>query len=355
MKPRASLAAAVAIIVGIAAVVGLVTLRSKAPADVKVVTKVVSLSCPDADMQCFIAELLKIQSSSGSKVALDTMGQFIADKPQLLGMCHTVLHSLGEQAWRNLGDITKVYQEGTDQCSSAFLHGALVRAFDEVPETGLADRAKTLCQGLGQINVAAGNECTHGIGHAIMVQLKSFDRSAVVCESLTMNDGRGGCLEGLMMEYSSTFPMDAVGGAQAAIAAYKSCLGLKETVSTQMCIYTVGEPSLRSDGRDGDAAPSWKRCVDLVPTDMLTYCARGLGKGAPSQMNWDPLATAKICSQVPSPYGSECVLVAVQTLTYVVQNAQAPYAMCDALTGAYGKTCQDALPEIDRYLAGLKQ
>lgn len=355
MKPRASLVAALVIVLGLVGVGSLLMVRSNTPADVKTVTKVVSLTCPETDMQCFVTELLKIQASSGSKVALDAMGAFVAEKPQMLGLCHTVIHSLGEQAWRNLGDMTKVYKESTDQCSSAFLHGALVRAFDDIPEAGLADRAVTLCTGLGALNKVAGSECSHGIGHAIMVQLNSFERSAAVCESLDANSGRGGCLEGLMMEYSSKFPMDAVGGAAAAVEAYKSCGKLEHPESRQMCVYTVGEPSLRSDGRQGDLAPSWKRCLDFVPADMLTFCARGLGKGAPSQMNWDPLTTAKICSQVPSPYGADCVHVAVETLAYVVRNTEAPHAMCEALAGEYQKACLDALPAIDEYIAKLQQ
>jgi hypothetical protein len=277
------------------------------------------------------------------------INQFVKDYPQTVGTCHSVVHTLGINAYLKNKDIRKIYSEGSNTCSWAFLHGAIISAYKDVSEKDLSQITKNLCTSLKELDQTAEGECYHGVGHAVMLATKNFAKAMGVCEVIEDERGLTSCIQGAIMEYSATFPNDPVGGASVAEQTYKDCLSLNSPAVKSYCIYSVGESSLRSDGRAGDVKLSWKRC-QVVGSEFLHDCAKGLGKAAPDQEGWNSKGAVKICNDLPDSYQQDCNLVAVTTLATVLLDAKYVPEYCSLIKAKFKDECLAVLPEINDYI-----
>lgn len=309
----------------------------------------IKLNCPDKSESCLTEQLLKIQEVNGSKEALSQASEFVKENPSLVGSCHTVIHSLGVSAYSKLKSMERVFNEGSNICSWAFLHGAIIAAYQNESEEKMRDLTTGLCLPLSEIDRTAEGECYHGVGHAIMLVTKKFALAMSSCEVISDDRGLTSCIQGAIMEYSSTFPTDPVGGAEVASRTYKDCLTLESEKSRKYCVYSVGESSLRADGRNGNVGPAWERC-QIVGESLLHDCAQGLGKAAPDQVGWTAPKASIVCNALPTDYQQDCNLVAATTLGTVLLNDKYVIEYCGLIDTKFKDQCLSLLPEVRKYI-----
>lgn len=315
--------------------------------------KLVKLSCPDKSERCLTTQLVAIQLKYDSKTALKLISNYVVENPDQVGTCHTVVHTLGINDYLKYKDLTRVYREGSNTCSWAYLHGAIIAAYKTATLENATEITKNLCIGLASEDTTAEGECYHGVGHAVMLATNDFAKAMSVCEVILDDRGLTSCVQGAIMEYSAKFPMDPVGAASIATQTYKDCLTLTQEKTKTYCIYSVGESNLRADGRQGDVRPAWKRC-QVLGEKYLQECARGLGKAAPDQLAWDPEGSAKICNGLPVKYQDDCNAIAAMTIGTVLLDEKYTIAYCGFVLSPRKEACLEVLPTVKDYVSRNK-
>lgn len=353
-RPRL-LVALLLLFTAIVALTSLFTIGSKKSSDIPVKNKLlIKVNCPDKSESCLTAQLLKIQKDYGSKEALNQAQSFVKENPTTVSLCHSAVHSLGISAYATLKSMDKVFKEGSNICSWAFLHGAIIAAYQGSTQESMDKLTLGLCSPLTQLDRTAEGECYHGVGHAVMLVSKNFALAMQNCEMIQDSRGLTSCVQGAIMEYSSTFPTDPVGGAELASKTYSDCLALRSEQTKKFCVYSVGESNLRADGREGDVIPAWKRC-QVVGELLLHDCAQGLGKAAPDQAGWTAGKASKVCNGLPGDYQQDCNLVAATTLATVLLNEKYVLEYCDLVRSDLKSGCLSVLPEVRKFIESNKK
>src|SRR5262249_25594939 len=113
--------------------------------------------------------------------------------------CHMIAHHLGHEAYAASGNLAKVLEMGDVRCMKGYYHGVM--------EAALAARAKQGELGIiGLCDPFMGEEkrwdgCVHGLGHGLMWRNShDIERSIADCDSLSLDQGRSRCEDGVLME-----------------------------------------------------------------------------------------------------------------------------------------------------------
>ena len=312
---------------------------------------IIDLNCQAQDLPCLTEQVLAARSANGNKAALDLVASYLDENPNNIDLCHTVVHSIGVAAWPEVKDITKIVTEGSSICSWAYLHGAMIAQFGGRTGDAVYTQAAVDCPQLKLIDNAAWGECSHGLGHAIYSALdRDFAATASICDRLTMDEGRIGCIQGAIMEHTNAFPTDPASALDAAKTLYRQCDALESTDMAENCVFSATDVSLRSDVDTKGAGAAWSRCEQLAGRH-LESCAQGMGKAAVVQSHFIAADAGVMCASIPGPYGETCTRVAVDTFTTIFGDQVRAAEFCQKIDARLAVACRDELPNAARILA----
>jgi hypothetical protein len=121
--------------------------------------------------------------------------------PSLRQTCHASSHLLGTVIWLRFGESSFV--PGGGACAFGVYHGILQQIARDTPGE-LRSKAESLCGVLAAENTAQGEECIHGIGHALALVVDSLNDAYLQCEPLgSVNTEK--CNQGATMEWVARF------------------------------------------------------------------------------------------------------------------------------------------------------
>jgi len=310
-------------------------------------------NCNPNDTQCFSNVILTILNNTSIPNALNQLKLYYSAHPESETACHMAAHKLGEAAWVKYGNISKIYQVGSGICSFGFIHGALTKSLVGLSTTKVYNLVKNLCAPISKINQAAADECDHGLGHAGVVHFLNFDDAAKLCDSLSTERSQGSCIQGSIMEYSSSFPANPLLAANLSEKIYLSCLTLNTDSAKQGCIFGASSPSIRSDGTKGDGSLALKRCESL-PKAYLENCINGIGTAIPSVSNWAPKISASVCQKMPTAFIHGCIESASKTFASVFLSIDKSSTFCNTLDNENKSFCLKNIPKLEALISSLK-
>ena len=303
------------------------------------------ITCRATDSACLTDAIETVRKKYGISEALVALNKFNDENPNDATSCHVAAHKLGGEAWKKYHDIPEIYKIGSGVCSFGFLHGSITQAFIDLTREKVFEEAPNFCDPLRGENFAAADECDHGIGHATLIRFKDFDDGVTLCTALGVERSVHSCLQGAVMEYSSSFSPEPKLAGELSQKLYKSCLALDNSSNIGACIFAASTPSIRSDGTSGDSSLAWARCLS-VPKQYLTKCAEGIGVGAPAVTSWSPKITSAICSSLPNEYPINCLQSAVKIFGTVFLDINRSIEFCVALPSNLKSYCESELPAI---------
>jgi len=312
-----------------------------------------AITCRATDSACLTDAIDTVRKKYGITQALIALNEFNNENPNDTTSCHVAAHKLGGEAWIKYHDIPKIYEMGSGVCSFGFLHGSITQAFIDLSRDQVFDLGPKFCGPLRGKNFAAADECDHGIGHATLIRFKDFDDGVKLCLALVEERSIHSCLQGAVMEYSSSFSQDVKVAATLSQRLYDSCMVLDNPSNIGACIFAASTPSIRSDGTSGDSSPAWARCL-TVKEEYLTKCAEGIGVGAPAVTSWSPKITSDICVKLPGKYPINCLQSAVKIFGTVFLDINRSIEFCAILPAKYQPYCESELPDVKRDIAQYK-
>lgn len=147
------------------------------------------------------------------KIPLDEIYQVIREnetKSDFFSYCHTTLHFLGQEAYRQEGQVANALTKCSAVCFGGCYHGVLEGylsdqkiSFDD--DQKLAAEVPKICKKDQLKNPELFHECLHGIGHALMyVTSNHLPRSLKLCDNLEGKQQQDWCYSGVFMENSTS-------------------------------------------------------------------------------------------------------------------------------------------------------
>jgi hypothetical protein len=248
--------------------------------------------------------------------------------------CHDAAHELGKAAYAVTRDLAGVIQACSTRCVSGCMHGVLMEAFTERPDT-LRARIATLCDGAEFRGVKKG-DCVHGVGHgAAYVADYDVGRAVSLCEALGERAYQYYCASGAYMQLFMTFerkiaarrdhyPCDEAGRFAAACYRYKVFFLMAR---------------LQQEGKALPAAIV-AECLG-VPVAVQPACFHGIGHAHVGYVAQAPGRIREVCGQGTPPSQWLCLQGVVEKMAEV--DPAAAGRVCAELTGKNLEVCREAV------------
>jgi hypothetical protein len=177
---------------------------SSSPSQKTVLKDCLAIESLDSQLKC-LAPLLR------TAVATSTVTNLVSDLASAkakgtIDDCHMIAHHLGHEAFGASGNLARALEMGDVRCMKGYYHGVM--------EAALAARAKQGERGIvGLCDPFFGEEkrwdgCVHGLGHGLMWRNDhDLERSMADCDTLSPDQGRRRCEDGVLMENSLRYAL----------------------------------------------------------------------------------------------------------------------------------------------------
>jgi hypothetical protein len=228
-------------------------------------------------------------------------------------------------------------------CFHAFIGRAIATLGLSVVRELDANCFRTLGPGLGI-------SCQHGIGHGVLAGV-GYDDAALrkalsVCKALPSDDPVGGCYGGVFMEYNMRTMIEGGARADAAHDLQYPCDAV-DVEFRQTCYFYQPQWWLNlqhvTTGKDHvDFAAAGTLC-DAAPTEpLIRSCYEGLGVMAPSEVDFEPAQSARLCEQssLDSVRRLYCTSYAANAF-FDPASKRDGMMVCEGLSGAYHTYCTE--------------
>jgi hypothetical protein len=242
--------------------------------------------------------------------------------------CHDHAHELGKAAYAATHDVPGVIQACQTRCVSGCMHGVLMEAFTERPDT-LRARIATLCDGEVFRQVHKRGDCVHGVGHgAAYVSDYDMPRALTLCEAVGERAYQYYCASGAYMQLFMTY--------QKQIAARDDDYPCDEAKRFAAACYRYKVFfMLARKGMDGTA----KQCLAL-PVRVQPACFHGIGHAAVGPVAEVPSRVHEVCERGPAAAQWLCIQGVVEKLAEL--DEPAARRVCAELQGKNAEVCQEA-------------
>lgn len=125
--------------------------------------------------------------------------------------CHSLAHYLGQEEFKRVRSVKKIYAQIDDTCLGGVYHGTIEGyfmakdiGFDDTPEnnTLVGNEVQIVCG--KQEDYKGTNEygnCVHGLGHALMyITYNDLPRALMLCDRVSTKDYQEICYTGALMQ-----------------------------------------------------------------------------------------------------------------------------------------------------------
>jgi hypothetical protein len=247
--------------------------------------------------------------------------------------CHDHAHELGKAAYALTRDMPAVLQACSTRCVSGCMHGVLMEAFTEKPET-LRARVATLCDEPAMRRIHKRGDCVHGVGHGV-AYVTGYDmkRALTLCEAVGERAYQYYCASGAYMQFFMTFepkiatradhyPCDEASRFAAACYRYEVFF-----IAARLSRQGKGLPAIVAE------------CLAL-PSRVQPACFHGLGHASVGLVAASPARIREVCEHGAEAARWLCIQGVVEKLAELDQ----PLAtrVCAELQGGSADVCREA-------------
>lgn len=268
--------------------------------------------------------------------------------PVIFAGCHSTLHFLGSEQYKNNKNLSNLLSNGTPVCFAGYYHGVLEGYFNEKKldsEKAIADieeNIRNLCQKSVLPNAKKYNECLHGLGHALMFATgDELPQSLKLCDKLATESDQDWCYSGAFMENStSSTNRDHPSQYLKQDDLLYPCSILEEKY-LNMCYTLQGFYFAEKANYD------FQKTADLcrqIPANYIEKCFDSMGQTAVGYTQ-DPAVMKDICTRIPEEnFRAACVGGVAGTLIERYNDGQKrAAAFCNILDGQEQTVCQNRL------------
>jgi hypothetical protein len=112
--------------------------------------------------------------------------------------CHSLVHEIGREAYREYGDVGEAMKYRDEVCNSGYLHGIIETKFSESKD--VFSEMQTMCDDYRDGGFLSW-QCNHGLGHgAMFYTANDLPRSLDMCDRLGNSFASSNCANGVFME-----------------------------------------------------------------------------------------------------------------------------------------------------------
>ncbi len=223
-------------------------------------------ACDVTDPVCSRMVTMAAEAASPSE-AFAAFEASMEKDPSLRQTCHVASHLLGTAVWLRFGESSFI--PGGGVCAFGVYHGILQQIAKETPDE-LQSKAGNLCKVLAAENTAQGEECIHGIGHALALVVDNLNDAYLQCEPLgSVNTEK--CNQGATMEWMARFwdeipyPTEICAG-EILLSALGDCVNV--TYFEELVRH---RDRLDSAGCDQFAPEVARECIIAIGTALASY------------------------------------------------------------------------------------
>ena len=247
--------------------------------------------------------------------------------------CHDHAHELGKAAYAATYDLPGVLQACSTRCVSGCMHGVLMEAFAEQPQT-LRARVATLCDDPAMRRIHKRGDCVHGVGHGV-AYVSGYDmkRALALCEAVGERAYQFYCASGAYMQFFMTF--------EAKVAARSDHYPCDEAPRFAAACYRYEVFFIAARlGRQGKGLPAVIAECLALPTRVQPACFHGLGHASVGMVMQSPARIREVCEQGPEAAQWLCIQGVVEKLAELDQ----PLALrvCAELQDRRADVCREA-------------
>lgn len=340
-----------AIVLGIVAVAGYVTLGSQTNPEKRVVsapqrtfklTKKLVAECTAGDIKCHGEALANVAYLKGPEAALERMNESIRAGQLQEGNCHGISHEIGLGGSAHYkGDVDQALAIRTLDCTGGYYHGVLIEAFATTTPAGLNARVAKFCTGESEQAPSAYREaCAHGVGHGAMVYLSyDLERALPLCDKMARED-HNQCWSGVFMEaFQAGEGRDPSRWTREG-ETFHPCPSMTPKHKDQCYLEYIAK--LRADHSD-----NWSTLVKLCGTAERGYvyiCYQGLSRHIGSAMVQSKQASRvpNLCSRAGA-YAGVCLAEASAQFAGTLRSVTIASTICAAASRQFQGDCYGGL------------
>lgn len=241
---------------------------------------VVKTACTSANREsasCFEADVKDVLKERGLEAALNEMARLYEKVPGFKDSCHSVSHTLGEEAYRIYEkDGTLELTGKTSYCGFGFYHGFMEAMLQSTGDVG---KARDFCahaqEILGNETQNAEGACFHGIGHGAVDGAdprdwedpkKLIEPGLALCERVDPTEPHFfRCASGAFNSLALMYISNTYGLRLDTADLYGICERWSEDRIRIPCYYEMNIPVFRQSGRDLQKAIQTIERIDDVP------------------------------------------------------------------------------------------
>jgi plastocyanin len=246
-------------------------------------------------------ELVALMKRENPRVALDRLRTVIEKDDALSRSCHSLVHKIGREAYREYGDVGEAMKYRDEVCNSGYLHGIIETKFSE-SEDVFSDM-KTMCDGYREGGFLSW-QCNHGLGHGVMFYTANdLPRSLEMCDRLGEPFASSNCANGVFMENFNADQKLHLSEFLKEEDPFYPCMKQAERHKTDCFMYA---PTYFLSLHENDYAGALRWC-EGAEAGLEEACAYGVGTQTMKENLNDPEFVESICMSGAPEQTEPCV------------------------------------------------
>lgn len=255
------------------------------------------------------------------------------DTPYFYFACHSVLHKVGESAYKEFKDMASlVLDNNSDVCGTAFIMGGLDAFGADNPSPEEFKRVADACAAMDGPGFAVRlrGMCEHSMGHVAWKSTKEVTKAAERCALVGTDAGQLACGDGVVMQIYQPVnddpsrpievgfdELDSLCGSWPDLAKTRGgCYGGAGYIYTRP-LFLYDAKIRNENGSSNELKPEQRqelrklamfavdKCKAHTWAEGVDKCLRRAAWALPGTVYWDPTLIAEVCARFEN-YKDQC-------------------------------------------------
>lgn len=289
----------------------------------------------DKDRLCMVDVMYSYFAAGANNELWEAIRVQEQDTPYFYFACHTILHKVGERAYKEFEDMASlILDNNSDVCGTAFVMGGLDAFGADSPSPEEFKRVADACSAMDGPGFAVRlrGMCEHSMGHVAWKSTKDVDKAAERCALVESDAGQLACGHGVVMQIYQPVNDDPSRPLEVGFDELDSlCGSWPDLANTRLgCydgagyiytrpLYLYDTKIRRENGSSTELKPEQRQELRKLVIFAVDKCkAHTWDKGAdkclfraswsiPESVYWDPTLTTEVCAGF-GPYKDQCLV-----------------------------------------------
>lgn len=291
-------------------------------------TEKLSVKEYESEVEYYVAIMNKLDP----RESLTELRKNIETDKALLRSCHSITHTVGQEAFVKYADFKKAMEYLDEVCNTGYMHGVIEMRFSQ--SENIEEDLKNVCDGHDE------DRCMHGVGHGVMFYTQNdLPKSLKMCESFPQLSSQLYCSEGVFME---NFNLDQ----KTHPSQYLSETDLFYPCSTQKEKYKYPCYYYAPLHYFGVVEKTYEQGIDWcneAEERFVIHCVRGVSAVAIKQNISNPKLVEAACMTAEPNQIPYCIDGFVGLYINHYNSIDKAYQLCDTLLPSNQSTCKSSV------------